>query len=179
MKIALRTKVLLVAAAAVAAYVGFSSNDTETVAARTQSSTTQRARTHAGAVPASEGSRDVMLLARRVADTKAVSALFSAHSWYVPPPPPPSAPAPVLTPAQIAAMQKPVAPPLPFTFMGSYVIDGADPVFFLTQGDRVYDVRVGDLLDNTYSVDSFTNGQLLMTYKPLNMQQQLSAGGSQ
>jgi len=54
---------------------------------------------------------------------------------------------------------KPVAPPLPFTYMGSYAPNGAKPVFFLTQGDRVYDVHIGDTLDGTYSVDAFNNGR--------------------
>jgi hypothetical protein len=62
--------------------------------------------------------------------------------------------------------------------MGSYTPDGSTPVFFLTQGDRVYDVRIGDTLDATYSVDSFANGRLMLTYKPLQIQQQLSVGGA-
>jgi hypothetical protein len=60
--------------------------------------------------------------------------------------------------------------------MGSYAPDGAAPVFFLTRADRVYDVRIGDTLDSTYSVDGFNGGRLLLTYKPLNIQQQLTAG---
>jgi hypothetical protein len=83
-----------------------------------------------------------------------------------------------MSPAQSAALQVPTAPPLPFAFMGSYTSDGSTPVFFLTQGDRVYDVRIGDTLDDTYSVDSFSNGQLVMTYKPLKLQQQLLVGGA-
>jgi hypothetical protein len=71
-----------------------------------------------------------------------------------------------------------MAPPLPFTYMGSYAPTGAKPVFFLTQGDRVYDVHVGDTLDDTYTVDAFTNGALVFTYKPLNQQQQLTTGGA-
>ena len=51
-------------------------------------------------------------------------------------------------------------------------------MFFLTRGDRVYDVHVGDTLDDTYSIASFANGQLVFTYKPLNIQQQLLAGVS-
>jgi hypothetical protein len=43
----------------------------------------------------------------------------------------------------------------------------------------VFDVRVGDTIDNTYSVDSASESQLLLTYKPLNIQQALILGGSQ
>src|SRR5437879_5975045 len=103
-------------------------------------------------------------------------ALFATHSWYVPPPPPPPPPTVAAEPVEPA---KPVAPPLPFTYMGSYAPNGANPVFFLTQGDRVYDVHVGDTLEGgTYSVDAFTNGALIFTYKPLNQQQQLITGGA-
>jgi hypothetical protein len=63
--------------------------------------------------------------------------------------------------------------------MGSYAPQGEAPVVFLTRGDVVYDVHVGDTLENTYSVDKLEGGQLYLTYKPLNIQQQLSAGGSQ
>jgi hypothetical protein len=62
--------------------------------------------------------------------------------------------------------------------MGSYAPAGGAAVVFLTRGDVVYDVRVGDTLDNTYSVDKLEGGQLYLTYKPLNIQQQLNAGGS-
>src|SRR5439155_14987028 len=106
-------------------------------------------------------------------------ALFASHSWYTPPPPPLPAPAPPpLSAAQLAALNTPTAPPLPYSYIGSYTPDGSQPVFFLTQGDRVYNVRVGDNLNDTYSVDSFTNGLLVMTYKPLKIQQQLSVGGA-
>ncbi|TLY73009.1 MAG: hypothetical protein E6K49_14925 [Gammaproteobacteria bacterium] len=70
-----------------------------------------------------------------------------------------------------------MAPPLPFTYIGSYTPDGATPVFFLTQGDRVYDVHVGDELDKVYHVDGLNNGQLVFTYKPLNVQQSITITG--
>jgi hypothetical protein len=85
----------------------------------------------------------------------------------------------VLSAAELAVINAPQAPPIPFSYIGSYSPDGSKPVYFLTQGDRVYDVRVGDTIDGLYTMDSFTNGQLVMTYKPLNKQQQLSVGGSQ
>ena len=106
---------------------------------------------------------------RIVKDTTAAS-LFSPQSWYVAPPAPP--PAPVVVHAPVA----PTAPPLPFAFMGSYRSDGAVQTFFLTAGDRVYDVKVGDTLDNTYSVDGVKSGRLLLTYMPLKIQQSLAVG---
>ena len=111
-------------------------------------------------------------LAHRVTTSKAVEALFHSQSWYVAPPPPPPAPVVVVVPPP------PSAPPLPFSVMGSYARPGDSKVYFLTRGDRVFDVHVGDTIDNTYSVDSEANGQLTLTYKPLNIQQTLAVGGS-
>ena len=106
----------------------------------------------------------------RIVKDTAAAALFSPHSWYVAPPPPP--PAPVI----VHAPPPPTAPPLPFAYMGSYRSDGAVQTFFLTAGDRVYDVKVGDTLDNKYSVDGVKSGQLLLTYMPLKIQQSLAVG---
>jgi hypothetical protein len=60
--------------------------------------------------------------------------------------------------------------------MGSYRPEGAVPTYFLASGDRVYDVKIGDTLDNTYSVDGVKSGQLLLTYIPLKIQQSLAVG---
>jgi nucleoid-associated protein YgaU len=112
-------------------------------------------------------------LAHRVTESKAVEALFHTQSWYVAPPPPPPAPVVVVVPPP------PTAPPLPFTVMGSYARPGDAKVYFLTRGDRVFDVHIGDTIDNTYSVDAEANGELVLTYKPLNIKQTLAIGGTQ
>lgn len=178
MNLTTRGKWLTGIAAAVAAYVMFGPKDTDSV---------EPART--GAAPAVHGAhtassaaaatvpvaRMLLQLAHRVVDPSASGSLFAVHSWYVAPPPPPPAPSVITAPVE---PPKPVAPPLPFVYMGSYAPNGTKPVYFLTQGDRVYDVHVGDTLDNTYTVDSVTNGALVFTYKPLNQQQQLSIGGA-
>jgi hypothetical protein len=119
--------------------------------------------------------RSLLALAHRVAEQTSADALFASHSWYVAPPPPP----PPVVDTTPQPPPTPVAPPLPFTYMGSYAPNGAKPVYFLTQGDRVYDVHIGDTLDNTYTVDAVSNGALVFTYKPLNQQQQLNIGGAQ
>ena len=105
-----------------------------------------------------------------VAKDSAAADLFAAHSWYVAPPPPP--PAPVVYQPPPA----PTAPPLPFAFMGSFRTDSGGAIYYLTAGDRVYDVKVGDTLDNTYSVDGVKSGQLLLTYMPLKIQQSIAVG---
>ena len=182
MSIALRTKILLGAAAAIAVYVFAGPSDVPTVDAanNTEKSgpTTRAVHVVKTATARHDPAQALYLLAHRVSADGSAQSLFAAHSWYIPPPPPPPQPAPTLTAAQEAALRAPVAPPLPFAYMGRYAPDGSAPVFFLTQGDRVYSVRVGDTLNGTYSIDSLTNGQLVMTYKPLNIQQQLNAEGS-
>lgn len=113
-------------------------------------------------------SKDAAAKLQRTADASNAGALFAVRSWYVAPPPapPPPAPPPVV----------PTAPPLPYTFMGSYTESGQDTVYFLSSGDRVYDVHLGDTLDQTYSVDAVENGALVFTYKPLSTRQLLALG---
>ena len=121
-----------------------------------------------GSAPAA--TRDGVSFATRAA-TKVGKDLFSSHSWYIAPPPPPPPP-----PIASAA---PSAPPLPYTFLGSYVKSGDKPVYFLVRGDRVFDVRPGDTLENTYAVGNASRGQLQLTYLPLKQDQWLSVGSPQ
>ena len=169
-----RLKVLCAVAAAVGVYIVASRPDATPVAPVDTVAVPAGSRGAApqGAVPHESGNL-LTRIARRVAESKAVESLFHSHSWYVAPPPPPPAPVVVVKPPP------PTAPPLPFSVMGSYAHPGDATVYFLTRGDRVFDVRVGDTIDNTYSVDSAANGQLQLTYKPLNIKQSLPLGGSQ
>jgi len=118
-----------------------------------------------------ESARLYAQLAHRVSEGQSAGALFKSTSWYTPPPPPP----PVAVVA--VAPPPPTAPPVPFSVMGSYSRPGERKTYFLTRGDRVFDVHVGDTIDNTYSVDGESSGQLRLTYKPLNIQQTLPLGG--
>lgn len=104
--------------------------------------------------------------ARRTA-LKVSNDLFAAQSWYVAPPPPPPRPAVVVAPS---------APPLPFAFLGSYARGADKPVFFLTRGEVVLDVRAGDSIDNVYRVEGVENGSLVFTYQPLKQRQSLFVG---
>jgi hypothetical protein len=166
-----RSKWLTGVAAAVAGWVFFGPKDSDSVEV-TAGSTHPAAhvsRATAGATAARTASHSPHTVGERVADPVAAGSLFAAHSWYVAPPPPP-APVVDTTPAP---PPKPTAPPLPYKLIGSYTPDGEKTVFFLSAGDKVYDVHVGETIDNTYSIDSYSNGQLVLTYKPLNQQQQL------
>ena len=175
MNLTRRSKWLTGIAALVVAYVVFGPKDSDSVEpTRSSASPAAHAPHPASASSSMPLAHSLLALAHRVVEQSASGSLFAAHSWYVAPPPPP----PVAASTAPVEPLKPVAPPLPFTYMGSYAPSGAAPVFFLTQGDRVYDVHIGDTLDGTYTVDSFSNGQLVFTYKPLNTQQQLITGGA-
>jgi len=179
MKLALRTRILVGVAAAIAAYVVFGPSDNaptaEAAPASARDHTPHAATPSAGKAHGGSATEALALFAHRVADATAAAALFAPHSWYVPPPPPPPPP-----PVAAGPPPKPTAPPLPYQFMGTFSSAGEAPTVFLTHGDVVFSVHVGDTLENTYSVDKLEGGQLYLTYKPLNIQQQLSvsAGGS-
>ncbi len=90
-----------------------------------------------------------------------VSNVFDATSWYVPPPPPPP---PV-----------PTAPPLPFTYLGRYE-SAQSQILILLKGDRIYNVSVGEVIENTYRIEQVAAGTVYITYLPLNIKQTLSTG---
>lgn len=103
----------------------------------------------------------------RDAGNHEILQVFGGHTWYVPPPP---------APVVYAPPAKPVAPPLPFTYLGRFVESGGKPVYYLVKGDRAYDVRIGETLDGTYTLDGDDNGSLLFTYLPLKERQSLGVG---
>ena len=58
--------------------------------------------------------------------------------------------------------------------MGSFQDPGKKLVIYLSSGDKLYNVSVGDLIDNTYKVESFDAGQLELLYLPLKTRQILT-----
>lgn len=95
--------------------------------------------------------------------------IFSVTSWYVPPPPPPSRPSPPPPPP------KPTAPPLPFSYLGSYQESQA-VILMLVKGDRIYTVSAGDVIENIYRVEGVVGGRVELTYLPLNIKQTIDTG---
>jgi hypothetical protein len=168
--VTLRAKVLIAVALGCAGYVMMWPDASQTIEPVRTAGAGDRAEHRAAAGSASPVQRAALRFVDRVVKDTAAASLFSAQSWYIAPPAPP--PAPVI----VQAPPAPAAPPLPFAFMGSYRPEGAVPTYFLTAGDRVYDVKIGDTLDNTYSVDGVKSGQLLLTYIPLKIQQSLAVG---
>jgi hypothetical protein len=97
--------------------------------------------------------------------------LFAGHTWYTPPP------ARAVVERQAPPTPRaPTAPPLPFSYMGSFEQDGAGTLYYLVEDDRVHDVRVGDVINGKYRVDGVSNGSLMFTYLPLATSQGLRLG---
>lgn len=90
--------------------------------------------------------------------------LFSVRDWN--PMPPSSAPAPA-----------PVAPPLPFAFLGKKLEAQAWEVY-LTQGELTLVAREGQVLQGSYRIDKIAPPTMTLTYLPLEHVQTLAIGDS-
>jgi hypothetical protein len=101
---------------------------------------------------------------------------FATMSWVAPPPPPPRPV--VVAPAPPAP---PVAPPLPFAFVGMVEKGTPRPQAFLSKGDALLVVSLGDTIDDgAYRVDAMTASQIVFTHLPTNTKQIITlTGGSQ
>lgn len=106
----------------------------------------------------------------RVSDVFNQTAEYVAptRTKFVPPPPPVDLPPPVVVP---------VAPPMDFVYLGRYG-EADSRIVVLSKGDRVYTVKVGDVIENTYRIERFTPGMVNFTYLPLNITQSLTTGDS-
>jgi hypothetical protein len=100
--------------------------------------------------------------------------LFAAQSWVV---------APVVTAEQAALNSAPAvttvptAPPLPFQFIGK-LEDSQQLQVFLQNGERLYVVRAGDVIDDVYKVDRISATEMSLVYLPLKFAQTLSVGSA-
>ncbi|MOA58148.1 hypothetical protein D3C78_1824860 [compost metagenome] len=71
----------------------------------------------------------------------------------------------------------PTAPALPFQFVGR-LGDRDDLQVFLQSGEKLYVVRQGDVIDNTYRLDRVSANELDLVYLPLHQSQTLSVGSA-
>lgn len=104
---------------------------------------------------------------------KEANLLFAKNSWVVLPPPSRPVPPPPPPPPP-----PPSAPPLPFVYMGQFE-QGDTRLVILNRGNRVLTAAAGDVLDNTYRIDSLDTAKVMLTYLPLGISQTLSTGGTQ
>ena len=89
----------------------------------------------------------------------------SRDLFYTPPKPPPvkSEPLPEV-------VQAPNAPPLPYKYDGSGVVQGRSFVYLKRQ-DRSFMVSPGDTLEGTYSVEAVERDHVVLRYLPLDTRQ--------
>lgn len=71
----------------------------------------------------------------------------------------------------------PVAPALPFQFVGR-LDDREDQQVFLQNGEKLYVVRRGDVIDDTYRIEQISATELSLVYLPLHLSQTLSVGSA-
>lgn len=81
---------------------------------------------------------------------------FRSKTWFIAPPSPPP--------------PKPVAPPLPFRYLGQIVEDGEPRVFVEHQGRHLI-IQAGEQIAGTYAVESISPGNVVFVYLPLKEQQ--------
>ena len=96
--------------------------------------------------------------------------LFPSQTWRAPPPPPPPAPVALTSPPP-PPPPPPQAPPLPFQYLGRWQ-EGNKDVYFLEQGTRLVEARVGDTLSG-WHFDRASETALTFTWTALNQQQTL------
>jgi hypothetical protein len=93
--------------------------------------------------------------------------VFAEQNWNPPPPPAP--------PPSNAPPAAPMAPPMPFLYLGKAVADGIWEVY-LSQGDKTYAVRNNTVIDGVYRVERIAPPLMTVTYLPLKQQQQMNIG---
>ncbi|WP_144173518.1 hypothetical protein [Pseudomonas sp. Kh13] len=71
----------------------------------------------------------------------------------------------------------PTAPELPFQFIGR-IGDRDDLQIFLQSGEKLYVVRQGDVIEDTYRLDRVSANELHLVYLPLHQSQTLSVGSA-
>lgn len=127
--------------------------------------------TNRGALPASTAkAKDAP-----IKDLSPAGDLFASKSWKA---------APMLATVTEQAInpatvvQAPSLPPLPFQFVGR-LHDRSDLQVFLQNGEKIYVVRNGDVIDDTWKITGISDLELSLVYLPLHLSQTLSVGSTQ
>lgn len=110
-----------------------------------------------------------------IRDLSPVGDLFASRSWK-----PAATVATVIEqPVSITPpAQAPTAPDMPFQFVGR-LHDSRDLQVFLQDGEKLYVVRKGDVIDENWRVEGISDVELSFVYLPLHVSRTLSVGSSQ
>lgn len=110
-----------------------------------------------------------------IKDLSPAGDLFAARSWKAAP----SLASVTEQPVNVApVVQAPTAPPMPFQFIGR-MDDRTDLQVFLQSGEKIYVVRKGDVIDETWKIEGISDMELSLVYLPLHLSQTLSVGSAQ
>ncbi|MDE1164590.1 MAG: hypothetical protein PW845_04220 [Pseudomonas sp.] len=110
-----------------------------------------------------------------IKDLSPAGDLFAAKSWK------PLATLATVTEQPVnptTVVQAPSAPPMPFQFIGR-LDDRRDLQVFLQNGEKIYVVRKGDVIDDTWRIETISDKELRLVYLPLHLAQTLSVGSTQ
>jgi hypothetical protein len=109
-----------------------------------------------------------------IKDLSPAGDLFAARSWKAEPTLASVTEQPVnVTPV----VTVPSAPPMPFQFIGR-MDDRSDQQVFLLSGEKIYVVRKGDVIDETWRIVGISDVELSFVYLPLHLSQTLSMGST-
>lgn len=122
------------------------------------------------ALPATPGKKK----AAAIKDLSPAGDLFTARSWKAAP----TLASVVEQPVNVTpVVQAPTAPPMPFQFVGR-LDDRTDLQVFLQSGEKIYVVRKGDVIDDTWRLEGITDAELNLVYLPMHLSQTLSVGSA-
>jgi hypothetical protein len=110
-----------------------------------------------------------------VKDLTPAGDLFAARSWKAAPTLASVTEQPVIV---TPVVQAPSVPPMPFQFIGR-LNDRSDLQVFLQNGEKIYVVRKGDVIDETWRIEGISDVELSFIYLPLHLSQTLSVGSTQ
>jgi hypothetical protein len=123
-----------------------------------------------GALPAAAATGKPVV----VKDLSPAGDLFAARSWKAAP----TLASVIEQPVNVTpVVQVPSVPPMPFQFVGR-LDDRSDLQVFLQNGEKIYVVRKGDVIDETWRIEGISDVELSFVYLPLHVSQTLSVGSA-
>lgn len=100
---------------------------------------------------------------------------FKQHSWT--PPAAKSVPPKAVIASRPEVPPTPLAPPLPFRYLGRYV-EGTQITVFVAHNDQNHALKLGETFAINYKLDEIKDTSLSFTYLPLNQKQSLEIGAT-